>query len=200
MTRGAQAKLLRVLQERQFLRLGGTRSVRSNVRVIAASNRNLDDAVARGEFRTDLYYRLNVFDIRIPPLRERRDDIMPLAVSFLRQVADPSDRVPVLTPDAINALLHHDWPGNVRELHNVIERATILCDKGLISASDLSLSAVPAPGNSTDLTLLERNTIQRVMCQVYGNKAKASKQLGISRTQLYHRLRRYGLDRSDPQC
>jgi transcriptional regulator with PAS, ATPase and Fis domain len=200
MTRGAQAKLLRVLQERQFLRLGGTRSVRSNVRVIAASNRDLDDAVARGDFRTDLYYRLNVFDIRIPPLRERRDDIMPLAVSFLREVADPSDRVPVLTPDAINALLHHDWPGNVRELHNVIERATILCDKGLISASDLSLSAVPAPGNSTDLTLLERNTIQRVMCQVYGNKAKASKQLGISRTQLYHRLRRYGLDRPDPQC
>jgi transcriptional regulator with PAS, ATPase and Fis domain len=200
LTRGAQAKLLRVLQERQFLRLGGTRSVRSDVRVIAASNRGLDDAVAGGDFRTDLYYRLNVFDIRIPPLRERRDDIMPLAVSFLREVADPCDRVPVLTPDAIDALLQHDWPGNVRELRNVIERATILCDNGLISARDLSLSAAPAPGNSTDLALLERNTIRRVMCQVNGNKSKASKQLGISRTQLYYRLRRYGLDRPDALC
>jgi transcriptional regulator with PAS, ATPase and Fis domain len=198
---GAQAKLLRVLQEREFLRLGGTRSVHANVRVIAASNRDLDEAVAHGHFRTDLYYRLNVFDIRIPPLRERRDDIIPLASSFLRDLAHPGDCVPVLTPDAITALLQHDWPGNVRELRNVIERATILCDAGLIKPRDLSLYAAPAePCNSTELWLVERTTIQRVMNQVNGNKARASKQLGISRTQLYTRLRKYGLDGLEPRC
>jgi DNA-binding NtrC family response regulator len=170
------------------------------VRVIAASNRDLDDAVARGDFRTDLYYRLNVFDIRIPPLRERRDDIIPLAASFLREVANPGDRVSVLTPEAIEALLQHDWPGNVRELRNVIERATILCDNGLISSRDLSLYPAPAARKSTDLRLLELNTIQRVISQVRGNKTKASKQLGISRTQLYTRLRKYGLDRPEPEC
>jgi transcriptional regulator with PAS, ATPase and Fis domain len=193
---GAQGKLLRVLQERSFLRLGGTRPVHANVRVIAASNRDLHEAVACGQFRTDLYYRLNVFDIRIPPLRERRDDIMPLANRFLREVAAPCDRVPALAPDAIEALVQHDWPGNVRELHNVIERGAILCDDGLIKRQDLSLDAAPVPlSNGTELSLLERSTIQRVMNQVNGNKSRASKRLGISRTQLYSRLRRYGLDR-----
>src|ERR1700752_3245977 len=112
-TPAAQAKFLRVLQEREFLRLGGTRPVRANVRVIAATNRDLRDAVADGTFRSDLYYRLNVFDIRIPPLRERRDDIPSLAAGFLRELAGADA---ALTPAAIEALCRHEWPGNVREL------------------------------------------------------------------------------------
>src|SRR6201988_1185241 len=116
MTPMAQAKFLRVLQERELLRLGGTRPVRIDVRVIAATNRDLRDAVARGEFRADLYYRLNVFDIRLPPVRQRREDIPALAVGFLREFAQTAGRVIEITPEAMNALLRHDWPGNVREV------------------------------------------------------------------------------------
>jgi transcriptional regulator with PAS, ATPase and Fis domain len=194
MTRAAQAKFLRVLQEREFLRLGGTRPVRVNVRVIAATNRNLDDAVARGEFRADLYYRLNVFDIRIPPLRERPDDILPLSAGFLREFAGATAE---LTPEAMVALRRHEWPGNVRELRNVLERALIMCDGRFIDAEHLCFRvrehSAPAPVTSTDLSALERQAIERAMRDVGGNKVKAAKQLGISRTQLYGRLRRFGL-------
>jgi transcriptional regulator with PAS, ATPase and Fis domain len=192
MTPAAQAKFLRVLQEREFMRLGGTRPMRVNVRVIAATNRHLHDAVARGQFRADLYYRLNVFDIRIPPLRERREDIPPLAVSFLREFAGATA---ALTPAAMEALCRHDWPGNVRELRNVIERATIVSDGPFIEAEDLSLSVtadVPLL-SSTDLSVLERQAIEQAMRDVAGNKVKAARQLGITRTQLYGRLRKYGL-------
>src|SRR5262245_17439802 len=130
----AQAKFLRVLQEREFLRLGGTRPVRVDVRIIAATNRNLEDAVADGEFRADLYYRLNVFDIRIPPLRERRDDILPLAAGFLREFCGAAAE---LTPRAAEELRRHDWPGNVRELRNVLERASIVCGGSFIDVEHL---------------------------------------------------------------
>jgi DNA-binding NtrC family response regulator len=136
MTPAAQAKFLRVLQNREFRRLGGTRPVRVDVPTIAATNRNLDEAVASGEFRADLYYRLNVFDIRIQPLRERRDDILPLAAGFLRELAGPSVK---LTPKAMEALRRHGWPGNVRELRNVLERAVIMCDGRVIEVGQLSL-------------------------------------------------------------
>jgi transcriptional regulator with PAS, ATPase and Fis domain len=191
MTPAAQGKFLRVLQEREFLRLGGTRPVRVNVRVIAATNRNLDDAVAQGEFRTDLYYRLNVFDIRIPPLRERRDDILPLAAGFLREFAGATAE---LTPEAIEALRGHDWPGNVRELRNVLERALIMCDGPLIGTEQLCLRAtkdVPL-SRITDLETLERKVVERAMRDADGNKVRAAKQLGISRMQLYTRLRKFG--------
>ena len=158
MTPAAQAKFLRVLQEREFLRLGGTRPVRVNVRVIAATNRNLDDAVAAGEFREDLYYRLNVFDIRIPPLRERRDDILPLAAGFLREFAGATAE---LTPKAMEALRRHEWPGNVRELRNVLERALIMCDGPFIDAEHLCLRArndVPL-SSITDLGTLEKKAL-----------------------------------------
>src|SRR5215475_1163192 len=122
MTPAAQAKFLRVLQEREFVRLGGTRPVQANVRVIAATNRDLHEAVASNQFRADLYYRLNVFDIQLPPLRERRDDILPLAQRFLNEFGHDAADAPQLMPDAIAALLYHKWPGNVRELRNVIER------------------------------------------------------------------------------
>ncbi|PWT81564.1 MAG: hypothetical protein C5B57_10225 [Blastocatellia bacterium] len=196
MTPAAQAKFLRVLQEREFLRLGGTRSIRANIRVIAATNRDLRDAVARRHFRADLYYRLNVFDIRLPPLRERRDDIPLLAASFLREFGHgPGGQQAELQPDALEALLHYEWPGNVRELRNVLERATIICEDGRIRAEDLSLwPPETALVDSTDLEVIERRAIERVMREVEGNKAKASRQLGITRTQLYIRLRKYGLE------
>jgi two-component system NtrC family response regulator len=193
MTPAAQAKFLRVLQEREFLRLGGTRPVRLNVRVIAATNRNLHDAVARAQFRDDLYYRLNVFDIRIPPLRERRDDIPLLAASFLREFAGATTE---LTPAAIEALCRYDWPGNVRELRNVLERTAIVCDGPFIDAEHLSLSidAAVAPLISTDLGVLERQAIEQALREVRGNKVRAARQLGITRTQLYSRLKKYGLE------
>jgi Nif-specific regulatory protein len=192
MTPAAQAKFLRVLQEREFLRLGGTRAVQVNVRVIAATNRHLDDAVADGAFREDLYYRLNVFDIRLPPLRERRDDILLLAAGFLGELG--GDRTE-LTPQAMDALCRHDWPGNVRELRNVLERALIICDGPAIDAEHLCLRArkdVPL-SSITDLGALEKKAIERAMRDADGNKVKAAKKLGISRMQLYGRLQKFGL-------
>jgi transcriptional regulator with PAS, ATPase and Fis domain len=196
MTPAAQAKFLRVLQEREFLHLGGTRPIKADVRVIAATNRDLREAVASGEFRADLYYRINVFDIHIAALRQRPDDIAVLATRFLREFAQAPGGGPVeLSEDAQDALLSYAWPGNVRELRNVLERATIVCRDQVIQASDLSLWPVPASSaNTTNLVLMEGSTIERVMREVGGNKAKAARQLGISRTQLYYRLRKYGLD------
>jgi two-component system response regulator HydG len=203
MTPAAQAKVLRVLEEREFRRLGATRVIRANVRVIAATNRDLDQAVARGHFRVDLYYRLNVFDIRIPPLRERPEDIVMLAQLFLRQIARSTGRARAeLTPAAREILLRHEWPGNVRELHNALERATIVCADGLIRAEDLSIAARPKPilVDSVDLNGIERQAIERVMRDVGGNKSRAARQLGISRTQLYMRLRKHGLERVTVGC
>ncbi len=193
MTPAAQAKFLRVLQEREFLRLGGTQPVRVDVRVIAATNRDLDDAVAQGDFRADLYYRLNVFDIHIPPLRERPDDILPLAADFLRELTGATVE---LTREAMQALRRHDWPGNVRELRNVLERALIMCDGRCIEAEHLSLRArkdVPL-SSSTDLGTLEKKAIERAMRAADGNKVRAARQLGISRMQLYTRLRKFGFE------
>jgi two-component system response regulator FlrC len=193
MTAAAQAKFLRVLQEREFLRLGGTRAVHANVRVVAATNRNLEDAVAEGGFRADLYYRLNVFDIYIPPLRERRDDILPLAAGFLREFGGATAD---LTPAASEALRRHDWPGNVRELRNVLERALIMCDGPCLDADHLCLRArkhVPL-SSITDLGTLEKKAIVRAMRAADGNKVRAARELGISRMQLYTRLRKFGVE------
>src|SRR5262249_51461473 len=196
----AQAKFLRVLQEREFVRLGGTRPVKVDVRVVAATNRDLDEAVERGQLRADLYYRLNVFDIHIPPLRHRRDDIPALAAGFLHEFAHTAGRVVEITSDAMDALIGHDWPGNVRELRNVIERATIVCNSGSIRRSDLSLRrAAAAAVDSTDLEEIERRTIERVLRETNGNKVQASQRLGISRMQLYIRLRKYGIEKQSPR-
>src|SRR3984893_17135386 len=136
----AQAKLLRVLQEREFRRLGGTRLVKANVRVIAASNRDLQRAVAQGGFREDLFYRLQVFDIDIPPLRERRRDIPLLTDAFLQEFSRSTGCSSAgLSPEAREMLLGYEWPGNVRELHNALERAAILCEGGRITGEHLSL-------------------------------------------------------------
>jgi transcriptional regulator with PAS, ATPase and Fis domain len=191
----AQAKFLRVLQEREFLRLGGTRPIKVNMRVIAATNQDLRSAVSEGRFRADLYYRINVFDIRMPPLRERDQDILLLAQHFLDEFTRANDRGVQLTPAAEAALLAYHWPGNVRELRNVIERAFIMCEGPVIDVEHFSLAnrkPVPAVG-TTELGVLEQHAIAQAMRDVSGNKVRAAKQLGISRTQLYFRLRKYGL-------
>ena len=197
MSPSAQAKFLRVLQEREFQRLGGTRLLKANVRIIAATNRDLRKAVERGDFREDLFYRLQVFDIRLAPLRERTNDILLLSDEFLQETAKSFGRPPAgLTRDAREALLQHGWPGNVRELRNALERAAILCEGGLISAQHLSLYTPPGGAHAvtSDLNTVERETVETVMRECRGNKSKAAKRLGLSRTQLYGRLRKYDLD------
>jgi transcriptional regulator with PAS, ATPase and Fis domain len=194
----AQAKFLRFLQEREFQRLGGTRTQKANVRVVAASNRNLRQAVEEGKFREDLFYRLQVFDIELPPLRERMNDVPLLAEQFLEELGQSMGRSPArLLPDACDALLSYHWPGNVRELRNVLERAAILSDEGAIERCHLSLRATTAPAvSSNDLGAMERQTIESVLRQTDGNKAKTARRLGLTRTQLYVRIRRYGLQNS----
>ena len=144
MSLSAQAKFLRVLQEREFMRLGGTRPIKANVRVIAATNRDLRKAVERSAFREDLYYRLQVFEIAIPPLRDRKSDVLPIADAFLQDIARSFGRPPAgLTADAKRALLDYSWPGNVRELRNALERAAIVCEGGLIAPQHLMLPTTP---------------------------------------------------------
>ena len=197
MSLSAQAKFLRVLQEREFQRLGGTRLVKANIRVIAATNRDLRKAVERGSFREDLFYRLGVFDIPIPPLRDRASDIVPLSDSFLQEIGRSFGRPAAeLTREARAALLQYEWPGNVRELRNVLERAAILCEGGPIDVSHLRLQsgAKSLREDTTDLSVVERTTIAKVLNDCRGNKTKAARRLGLSRTQLHMRIRKYRLE------
>jgi Nif-specific regulatory protein len=206
-----QAKLLRVLQEREFQRVGGTRGLRADVRVVAATNRDLRTAIARGLFREDLYYRLNVFEIRIPPLRERSADILPLAESFLAELGQTMGRPAAgISRDAREWLFDYPWPGNVRELRNAIERAILLCDGGLITREHLPArisladdaanaprdggahaAGAPLPAGGVDLEAVERGYIERALRDSRGNKSRAARLLGLSRAQLYSRLEKY---------
>jgi len=204
-----QAKFLRVLQEREFQRLGGTRSLAADVRVVAATNRDLAAAIARGEFREDLYYRLNVFQIHIPPLRERPEDVPVLAEAFLEELGRTMGRPAAgISRDARDWLLAHGWPGNVRELRNAIERAILLCDGGLITRDHLPAASAPAgaaranglldpaaplPAGGLDLEQIERGLVERALAEAKGNKSKAARLLGLTRAQLYTRLEKFGL-------
>ncbi len=208
MSTAVQAKLLRVLQEREFQRLGGTRPMQANVRVVAATNRDLKAAMAKGQFREDLYYRLHVFEIALPPLRERPEDILPLADAFLEEVGPQVGRPAAgISREAREILFGYDWPGNVRELRNVLERATILCDGGLITAEHLPIglarreeaSAKAAasdafPQGGVDLQVVERDLIVKALQTSRNNRAKAARLLGITRAQLYRRLQKHGLE------
>jgi two-component system response regulator FlrC len=198
MSLAAQAKFLRVLQEREFQRLGATRMLKANIRVIAATNRDLRKAVERGDFREDLFYRLQVFDIAIPPLRDRVADIVPLSKALLDDIGRSFARPPAgLTRNAQEALLRHHWPGNVRELRNALERAAILCEGGLIAPEHLALEAASKPrsATSTDLSTIERDTIANVLRECRWNRTRAAKRLGLSRTQLYLRMQKYQIDK-----
>ncbi|HXH05609.1 MAG TPA: sigma-54 dependent transcriptional regulator [Vicinamibacterales bacterium] len=204
-----QAKLLRVLETGEVLRVGSLEPRRVDVRVVAATNRDLDREVAAGRFRSDLLYRLNVAEIRLPPLRERRGDIPYLTAAFLREFAERF-RKPLagLTPEAERLLQAHEWPGNVRELRNVLERAAMLARGPIITDRELAgplrgqppaAGPEPAPaGRRTDvLSHVEREHLLRALEQAGGNKASAARQLGLSRRALYRRLARHGLARPD---
>ena len=194
-----QSKLLRVLQEKELRPVGSTSNVKVDVRVIAASNRDLDSAYRSGAFRKDLYFRLNVVAVHVPPLRERKSDIPLLARCFLDRFAPNLSLA--ITPAATNALLQYDWPGNVRELENCIERAVTLRNHDRIEVGDLpsavrtvaTLVFETGANAPTDLEDLERMTIQRVFEQVGGDKMLAGKMLGISRATLYRKLKRYNI-------
>jgi two-component system, NtrC family, response regulator AtoC len=190
-----QAKLLRVLQERRFERVGGSRTLHADVRWIAATNRDLGQRMASGSFREDLYHRLAVFPVRLPPLRERRSDIAPLAKALLARIAREIGRPGLrLGTDAAEALADAQWPGNVRELANALERAAILANGMELTLADLALpSRSPAAGPAESLSDVERETIARVLAETGGNRKKAAARLGIGLRTLYEKLKRYGL-------
>ncbi|HEV2289558.1 MAG TPA: sigma-54 dependent transcriptional regulator [Candidatus Acidoferrales bacterium] len=198
-----QVKLLRVLQEREFERLGGTKTLKVDVRLIAATNRDLRAALEEGTFREDLYYRLNVVAIDIPPLRERKEDIPTLVNFFLRRFASTSGKPQQITPAALDLLMGFHWPGNVRELENTIERAVTLSSGSTIDAADVRLdqrsssSQIPPilPDGMT-LEKWEQEIIREALRRANGNKSQAARALGLSRNALRYRLSQMGV--SDP--
>lgn len=196
-----QAKLLRTLEERAFERVGGTTTVTVDARFIAATNRNLEEALREGRFREDLYFRLNVFPLSVPPLRRRREDISPLAKVFLARYAKKYGKaVADLSPEALSLLRRYPWPGNVRELEHAIERAVILSERPILGPEDIGLDLLALgmgdglEGEGMTLAELEREYISRVLKKVRGHKGRAAKILGINRKTLLEKRRRYGLD------
>ncbi|MGA2182593.1 MAG: sigma-54 dependent transcriptional regulator [Bryobacteraceae bacterium] len=189
-----QSDLLRVLQEKEIVRVGGTQPVKVDFRCVAATNRSIDELVKAGTFRPDLYYRLNVFAINIPPLRERREDIPLLADYFLRRFCASTNREPPhLSPAAIDALMAHDWPGNVRELENAVERALVVGRNGEIGPAHFALGvrAESLASGGRTLEEVERTHIEKVVAECDGNLSRAARVLEIDRTTLYHKLKRY---------
>ncbi len=193
-----QAHLLRVLEQKAFTRVGGNEEIKVDVRIISATNKDLRKAIASGEFRKDLYYRLNVVTIELPSLRERMDDIPLLAEHFLNKFARENHKeVAGFSTEAMEFLLHHDWPGNVRELENAIESAVILAKGPLIQVIDLPqprLSLAHSPSAEKSLKEIERNHILNVLSATGGNYSQAARLLGITRTTLYNKVKEYGLD------
>jgi len=195
-----QSDLLRVLQELRFYRVGGTEEVEVDVRVIAATNSNLAEAVQQGRFREDLYYRLNVIEICLPPLRERREDIPLLAEHFVQRISSELGKdIGSISSAALKLLIAYDWPGNVRELENVIERAIVTCRNGTLEEQDFSwLPRQPIAGQNWDvpdvpLNELERRAIIAALERKHGNVKEASASLGIDRSTLYDKLKRYAI-------
>jgi DNA-binding NtrC family response regulator len=195
---GVQAKVLRVLEERTFQRIGGEREIEADVRLIAATNRDLQKAVAAGSFRPDLYYRLDVFPIELPPLRERAADIPELARYLLRRAAERGHRpAPTLAPDAAELLAGEPWPGNVRQLANVLERAAILCEGSELQARDLEPLIEPIAADAGDersTAAPERERLREALRETGGDKERAAQLLGLSYRTLLRRVRAYDLE------
>jgi len=198
-----QIKLLRVLQQREFERLGGTQTIPLDVRVLAATNRNLEKAIAAGEFREDLYYRLNVFAIFVPPLRDRKADVLLLADHFLEKFArEHGKNVRRISTPAIDMLASYHWPGNVRELSNAIERAIVICDGGVVHSHHLppTLQTAESSGTMTNLSLqemveaVEKDAIQDALKAARGNRATAARLLRTTRRIFNYKVRNYGID------
>ena len=192
-----QAKLLAALQSRTVTRLGSNRALPVDIRLLTATNRSLDEMVARGDFRQDLLYRINTIRLALPPLRDRPDDILPLAERFLRRHADATGRpIPILTEAAIRKLRAYSWPGNIRELEHALEKAAILSDGPAISPDAFDFtSAIPAssPTPPTTIEEMEADLIRRTIDSHAGNLSHAASALGISRQTLYNKIKRYGI-------
>jgi Nif-specific regulatory protein len=204
-----QAKLLRVIQERCFERLGGNETIKVNVRILAATHCDLTDMVAKGTFREDLFYRLNVFPITIPPLRERGNDILLLAEHFNAYFAKEQQvEVPTIATPTLNLLLNYDWPGNVRELENLMERAVLLAEGGVIHSYNLPSALQPAvlgelgnqSGLEARLSLMEYEIIVESLSLHQGNMSKAAARLGLTRRMLGLRMAKYQLNYKDYRC
>jgi DNA-binding NtrC family response regulator len=196
-----QSKLLRVLQDQEVRPVGDTSSYKINCRIIAATNRKPEEAIRDGKMREDLYYRISAISVYLPPLRERRDDIMPLANAFLKRFAAQANRtLRGFTTQAVERLTSFEWPGNVRQLQNEIQRAVLLSEGPEVNVTDLSISDikfVPTEGHDTSFTLLEgveRNAIIQMLKETGGNKLETAKRLGIGRQTLYNKIKAYGID------
>ncbi|GAI05536.1 unnamed protein product, partial [marine sediment metagenome] len=198
MSANIQVHLLRVLEEKEFSRVGGNEPIKVDIRVISATNKDLRKAIEKGEFREDLYYRLNVVTIELPPLRKRKEDISLLAQHFLSKFALENKReFTGFSPEAMEFLLSYDWPGNIRELENAIERAVILAKDSLITVADLpqeNVSLARSASMGKNLKEMEENHILNILCETGGNYSEAAKILGISRMTLYNKAKQYGLN------
>ncbi len=203
-----QSKLLRALQEREIERVGGARPIHLDRRVVCATTRPLDKLVAEGKFREDLYWRLKVVPIEIPPLRERREDVRDLALHFLARFAAAYGRRPqMLTPEAVTLLENYGWPGNIRELENLVERLTVVCDAPVIDESDLPLEIAVGAGLAREaqrestyeaaMAAFEKGYLRKVLAQVGANRRRAAEKLGIGYSTLKAKLRQHGLTRGE---
>ncbi|MFO1478303.1 MAG: sigma-54 dependent transcriptional regulator [Verrucomicrobiota bacterium] len=196
-----QSKLLRVLQDQEVRPVGGKVSYKTNCRIVAATNRKTDEAIKDGKLREDLFYRISAISVHLPPLRERREDIMPLANAFLKRFAAQANRpIREFTQSASERLTAFEWPGNVRQLQNEIQRAVLLCEGVVIDSSDLSVTHTPSETEGTldtNFTLLEgveRNAIVQMLKETGGNKLETAKRLGIGRQTLYNKIKAYGIE------
>jgi transcriptional regulator with PAS, ATPase and Fis domain len=205
-TPAMQVKLLRFLQEKTFEPLGGTQAVKADVRVIAATNKNLPDLVKAGGFREDLYYRLNVLSLRLPPLRERRGDIPLLCEHFISAFNRRYHKdIQGIRRETLDLLLTHEFTGNIRELENIIERAFVFCKDPLIGPAHLppelrpvavAPGPAPLPAGTQNLKDMERTFLQQVLAEEHGNRGKAAARLGMHRVTLFRKMKALGLDRS----
>jgi DNA-binding NtrC family response regulator len=193
-----QSKLLRVLQEKEVRPVGGRTSYKTDCRIIAATNRPVEEAVKTGKLRDDLRYRISAISVHLPPLRERREDILPLATAFLKRYGSQANReITGFTPEAAEGLKAFDWPGNVRQLQNEIQRAVLMCEGGSVDTRDLSITTVMSQKDNPDLSLMEameRNAIIQMLAETGGNKLETAKRLGIGRQTLYNKIKIYGIE------
>jgi two-component system, NtrC family, response regulator HydG len=197
-----QSKLLRVLQDQEVRPVGGKTSYKTNCRLIASTNRKPEEAIRDGKLREDLFYRISTISVHLPPLRDRREDIPPLATAFLKRFAAQANRViHGFTPAAVDRLTSFEWPGNVRQLQNEVQRAVLLCEGDSVGAADLSIASARVEssegGTDTSFTLLEgveRNTIIQMLKETGGNKLETAKRLGIGRQTLYNKIKAYGIE------
>jgi len=194
-----QSKLLRVLQEKEVRPVGGRTSYKTDCRILAATNRQVDEAIKDGKLREDLYYRISAISIALPPLRERREHILPMARAFLNRFAAQANRpLTDFTPEASDRLRKHDWPGNVRQLQNEVQRAVLMCEGKMVDLHDLSITdskinTDAAHGNLTLMEAMERNKIVEVLKETSGNKLETAKRLGIGRQTLYNKIKAYAI-------